>query len=119
MPVTEDVEALLRGAYDAFNAREIDAAVALMHAGVRWPNGMEGGYVHGHAGVREYWTRQWQLIDPSVSPERFAAERDGRIVADVHQVVRDRSGSVVSDRMVQHGYTVRDGLIEHMEIREG
>ena len=41
----------------------------------------------------------------------------GRIVVDVHQVVRDLSGSIVVDQMVQHIYSMRDGLIGHMEIR--
>jgi len=42
----------------------------------------------------------------------------GRIVVDVHQVVRDLSGALLVDRMVQHVYTVDDGLITQMEIRE-
>jgi len=54
---------LLEDAYHAFNARDLEGALATMHKDVEWPNGMEGGYVHGHEGVREYWTRQWQMID--------------------------------------------------------
>jgi hypothetical protein len=26
--------------------------------------GMEGRRVHGHEAVRDYWTRQWNLVDP-------------------------------------------------------
>ena len=37
---------LLRSAYKAFNARDIDTALAAMHHDVEWQNGMEGGYVH-------------------------------------------------------------------------
>ncbi len=33
---------LLRSAYAAFNARDIDAAVALMTADVEWPRGIQG-----------------------------------------------------------------------------
>src|SRR5262245_31707429 len=43
--VTMAPEELLRKAYVAFNARDIDGALALMHADVAWPNGMEGGTV--------------------------------------------------------------------------
>jgi hypothetical protein len=32
-------------------------------------------------------------------------------------VVGDLSGSVLSGRMVEHVYRIRNGLIEHMEIR--
>ncbi len=41
-----------------------------------------------------------------------------RVVVDVHQVVRDLAGSVVVDQMVQHVYSIRDGLIERMDIRQ-
>jgi len=39
---------------------------------VDWPNGMEGGRVHGHAEVRAYWTRQW---GPDRSARRAARVR--------------------------------------------
>src|SRR5688572_22806853 len=59
---------LLTTAYAAFNARDVERALATMHPDVAWPNGMEGGYVHGHDGVRESWIRQWRRIDPHVRP---------------------------------------------------
>jgi hypothetical protein len=109
---------LLAAAYAAFNRRDIDAVFALMIPQVDWPNGMEGGRVHGHDEVRAYWTRQWSLVDPHVEPVGMAPDEDGRIVVDVHQVVRDLSGKVLFDQMLQHVYTVRAGLIERMDIRD-
>ena len=108
----------LKKAYVAFNARDIDAVLDVMHLDVVWPNGMEGGNVHGHNGVRDYWTRQWRMIDPHVEPVRFQADPDGRTAVHVHQVVRDLSGNVVADGMVQHAYSMQDGLVRSMEIRE-
>ena len=108
---------LLADAYAAFNARDVDAALATMHPDVAWPNGMEGGWVYGREAVRAYWTRQWGIIDPRVEPRRFTTGAEGRVVVDVHQVVRDRAGTVVTDQMVQHVYTIDDGLIQRMEIR--
>ena len=107
---------LLERTYAAFNARDIDGALAAMHPDVDWPNGMEGGRVHGHRAVREYWTRQWGLIDPRVEPRGFATEADGRIAVDVRQVVRDRAGVLLKDQMVQHVYRLEDGLVRAMEI---
>ncbi|KAM3099871.1 nuclear transport factor 2 family protein [Phormidesmis sp. 146-12] len=49
---------LPRKAYQAFNTRDIDTVLSLLHPDVAWANGMEGGYVHGHAEVRDYWNRQ-------------------------------------------------------------
>ena len=109
---------ILEKAYAAFNARDIDAALAAMHADVDWPNGMEGGTVHGHDGVRDYWTRQWGMIDPHVEPLRFEADETGRIVVDVRQVVRERNGNVMVDEIVQHVYLIEDGLVRSMEIRK-
>ena len=113
----EDARELLTGAYAAFNARDIARALALMHPAVEWSNGMEGGYVHGHDAVRDYWTRQWGQIDPHVEPLSFTADEAGRTVVDVHQVVRDLSGRVVAERMVRHVYAIEGGLIRRMDIR--
>jgi hypothetical protein len=110
--------AVLREAYRAFNARDLDAALATMQPDVEWPNGMEGGTVHGRTGVREYWTRQWGMIDPHVEPASFSLDTAGRVIVGVHQVVRDLSGKVLLDRMVEHVYSMDGGLIRKMEIRE-
>ncbi len=109
---------LLKRAYAAFNRRDLDAALATMTPDVAWPNGMEGGTVHGHEGVRSYWTRQWGMIDPHVDPVTFEQESDGRIAIRVHQVVKELTGKLLMDRMVEHVYTLKDGLIAAMEIRE-
>ncbi len=47
-------EPLLRSAYRAFDARDIDAALELMHPEVDWPNAWEGGRVVDHAALRDY-----------------------------------------------------------------
>jgi ketosteroid isomerase-like protein len=103
-------------AYAAFNRRDIDRALTAMHSDVEWENGMEGGFVHGHDAVRSYWMRQWQMLDPTVEPIAFAEDQTGRIVVTVHQVVRDRAGTVLVDQDVQHVYSLRNGLVCRMEI---
>jgi hypothetical protein len=111
-------EQVLRTVYAAFNSRDVDTVLGFMHPDVDWPNGMEGGRVHGHNGVREYWTRQWKTLDPKVEPVGFAPDHAGRTVVEVKQVVHDMQGTLLMDRMVQHIYTMEDGLIRSMEIRE-
>ena len=90
----------------------------MMHPDVDWPNAMTGGRVKGHDGVREYWQRQWGTVDPRVEPLAFQDDDDGRTIVDVHQVVRDLTGKIIVDRMVQHVYLVRDCQIERLDIRE-
>jgi hypothetical protein len=59
-------ESLLRLAYQAFNARDIDAAVELMHPKIDWPNAWEGGRVIGRDAVRDYWTRQFSVMPAEI-----------------------------------------------------
>ena len=54
--------------YAAFNSRDTDTLLGQMHPDVDWPNGWEGGRVHGREAVREYWTRQWDEVDSRVTP---------------------------------------------------
>jgi hypothetical protein len=89
-----------------------------MHPDVDWPNGMEGGREHGHAAVRRYWTRQFEMIDSHVEPGAMTPDGVDRVTVDVHAVVRDLDGNLLSDGDVQHVYTFRDELVAHMEIRE-
>ncbi len=110
-------EDLLRRVYDRFNSRDMEGVLAAMHANVLWANGMEGGHVAGHDGVRSYWTRQWRTIDPHVEPLSFAAGADGRLTVEVHQKVRDLDGNLLSDKVVGHVFQIEDGLIRRFDIR--
>ncbi len=112
---SRDVE-LLRAAYTAFNARDIDAALATMAPGVAWPKAFKGGIARGHEEVRAYWTEQWREIDPRVEPTSFHPEAAGRILVRVHQLVRDLAGAVVADGHVGHRFTIESGLIQSMEV---
>jgi hypothetical protein len=107
---------LLRVAYAAFNARDIDAALATMAPDVSWPKAFKGGFAHGHEAVRAYWTQQWSEIDPRVEPLAFHREPDGRILVDVHQVVRDLAGKTLADLHVGHRFTLANGVIQTMEV---
>jgi hypothetical protein len=72
----------------------------------------------GHDGVRSYWTRQWKELDPSVEPVSFEERQDGQIEVEVHQVVKDLQGKVLFDGIVKHIYTIKDGLMQHMDIEK-
>ncbi len=88
--ISPDIE-LLRSAYKAFNARDFDAALTLMTPDVNWPRAFKGGFVRGPEEVRAYWTEQWREIDGRVEPVTFHPQNDGRILVEVHQIVRDLS----------------------------
>lgn len=108
---------LLTAVYAAFNRRDIGAILGLMRPDVDWPNGMEAGRLHRCDKVRGYWKRQWSIIDPHAEPVRMEEDEDGNIVVSVHQVVRDLSGKILTYQIVEHVYSLWEGLIERMEIR--
>ena len=120
----DDVERLAR-IYDRFNARDIDGVLTMLTDDVAWANGMDGGHVHGHEAVREYWTRQWAMINPHVEPVSFRRIADGAIVATVRQSVRDLAGEPLQgqshglkDKVVEHIFHLRDGKITRFDIRD-
>jgi ketosteroid isomerase-like protein len=113
-------EESLRRTYRAFNDRDIETALALMHPDVDWPNAWEGGRIVGTDAVRDYWTRQFAEISSRVEPESFTQEPDGSVTVDVHQVVHDaNSGDLLTDSRVRHRYWFEDGLVTRMEVLEG
>jgi len=109
---------LIAQAYSAFNHRDIDSALALMSENVSWPKASEGGRVVGKEEIRSYWTRQWKEFDPHVEPLEVI-DREGRITdVKVHQLVKSLDGDLLSDSEVWHVYTIADGLIERMDLKE-
>jgi ketosteroid isomerase-like protein len=112
-----DTLAFLRRVYERFNARDIDGVLACLHADVVWANSQDGGYAHGHDGVRRYWTRQWTMIDSHVEPMDFSVAADGEITVAICQIVRDPSGKILADRKVGHVFRLEDGLIKRFDIR--
>ncbi|MFT3794641.1 nuclear transport factor 2 family protein [Flavobacterium sp.] len=112
----ENTTDLIRKAYAAFNARDIDAALSTFHPEVEWPRAFVGGYVSGHDAIRDYWTQQWTEINPTVAPVGFAPRPDGTMEVSVHQTVKDPQGNLLFDGMVKHIYTVQDDLLRRMDI---
>jgi hypothetical protein len=109
-------ERALRGLYGFFNARDIDRLLAAMTPDVDWPNTWEGGRLVGRDAVRDYWLRQWAAFDSKVGPISITERIDRSTEVMVHQVVRDRSGEVLSDSQVRHVYTFRGDLVCRMDI---
>ena len=111
-----DAIARLNHLYERFNARDVEAVLAAMHPDVEWANSTEGGHLVGHDAVRAYWTRQWAEIAPIMIPEKFSIDGLGRVVIDGRLRVRDRSGALLADGRVKHAYTIKDGLVQRMDV---
>jgi ketosteroid isomerase-like protein len=113
---TETHEQLVRRAYTAFNEREIEAGVALMDPDVDWPNVPEGGFVRGRDQLREHWREQFRQVDPHIEIGRIEEKSDGRVAAQVRQIVRKLDGTKVSDDWLLHVFTISNGRITRMDM---
>ncbi|MGC1872358.1 MAG: nuclear transport factor 2 family protein [Acidobacteriaceae bacterium] len=109
---------LIAQAYAAFNRRDIDGVLALMSENVSWPRASEGGRADGKDEIRAYWTRQWKQFDPHVDPIEVIDREGGITDVKVHQLVKSLVGEVLSESQVWHVYTIANGLIERMDIRQ-
>lgn len=107
---------LIKKAYSAFNARDIDKALSTMQPDVQWSKAWEGGYISGHDEIKQYWTRQWSEINPNVEPVGFNERQNGSLEVKVHQKVKDLQGNPMFDGMVKHIYTFENDLIKTMDI---
>ena len=110
---------LIAQVYSAFNQRDIDATLVLMSENVSWPKASEGGRVVGKQAIRDYWTRQWAEFDPRVDVLEVVDHEMGKTDVKVHQLVKNLKGDVLSDTELWHVYTIANGLIERMDIKEG
>lgn len=81
-----------------------DRDVALLHPDVDWPG--VGARLRGRDAVASYWQLHLETIEPV---------GDGESV--VHHLVRDLSGKTLVDRIAEPTYSLRDGLIAHLDLR--
>ncbi len=111
----KSIELLFKNFYQNFNDRKINLVINEMTDDVQWANGMDGGYVYGHDGVRAYWTRQFGLISSNVTPLEID-EENNIVKIKVHQVVYDVNGTLLSDDIIYHHFTFKDGKIARFDI---
>ncbi len=121
----DDEIALISRLYARFNARDIDGVLAALAENVAWANAMDGGYVRGHAAIREYWTRQWSMVSPRVEPVGFRRSPEGALIADVRQSIRDLEGNPLQgqthglkDKTVGHIFHLQDGKVVRFDLQD-
>jgi hypothetical protein len=111
----ETIGHLFQELYKNFNNRHIDLVISQMTTDVKWANGMDGGYVYGHEGVREYWTRQFKIVKSQVTPLKIDVENE-TVKIKVHQVVHDIQGNLLADVMIDHHFYLTNGKISEFKI---
>ena len=103
--------------YAAFNARDLDAILEKFAPDVDWPNGFEGGRVHGREAVRAYWADQFTQFHPRVEATSVTEREDGRVEVAVHQLLYSVAEVLLDESNLLHIYTLTDdGLIARMDL---
>ena len=114
--MTSEQSQFLRNLYEAFNKREIEKVLSVMQPDVKWANGMEGSFVYGRDAVREYWTKQFEVIRGQLEPLEFEMDENNRSVVTVHYIVRDLKGNLLMEKTGKQIFTIENGLISLFEI---
>ena len=113
----ENINNFFKDLYKNFNDRKIELVISKMTDKVKWANGMEGGYIYGHDEVKEYWTRQFNLVSSNVTPLTIDIENEV-VKIKVHQVVHDLNGKLLADEFVYHYFHLENDKISEFDIGE-
>jgi hypothetical protein len=111
----EDHKKYFQDLYRNFNERKIDLVISKMTDDIKWANGMDGGFVYGHKGVRDYWIKQFAQVSSKVTPMEIE-EENNLVKIKVHQVVHDTKGILLSDEMVYHHFHLQNNKIDEFNI---
>jgi hypothetical protein len=112
-------DTLLIDLFDAFNAKEVDAAGALLHPDVDWPNLFGPDRLRGREAVMSMWAEQFGRFDPEITLLEMHALPDGGRQARVSYVVRTLDGKLFTEEPATHVFTFRDGFISKMDLVRG
>jgi hypothetical protein len=120
MPVAPETEAYLRRLYEAFNRKDMETVLSAASPDVDWPNALTRRRVTGLGDVREFWDRQFRVIDPQLTPLSITEGERGAVVVRVHQVVTFVSdGAVIDDVVVDHIFTFDEaGRVAAVDARD-
>ena len=68
---------------------------------------------------RDYWTRQWAMMDSRAEPTGFSIGEDGTVYVEVHLTARDLHGNALFDEKGKLMFSkIEDGKIRRFYIRK-
>ena len=110
----ENIKSFFENIYQNFNEKKIDLIINKMMDDVQWANGMDGGYVWSSWCAR-ILDAAFSLVSSNVTPLEIFKENDV-IKIKVKQVVHDVNGNLLSDDIVCHYFTLKDGKVARLDI---
>jgi ketosteroid isomerase-like protein len=112
----DDAQALLTKVYDAYNRRDFADLSVFLAPDTNWPDLVEGGRLIGPEALGAYWARNDKMITVDIAVVSITNQPDGRVAAEVNQVVRNLAGQVWSDTCERHIFTLRDGMVARLDV---
>jgi ketosteroid isomerase-like protein len=114
----ENVERL-REAFDAFNRRDFDAAIATVAEDITWEpflSETETPLLRGKEQVRAAWNAQVEMMDVRVEPEELIPVGNDRVVACIRLIAQGHGSGMSLDAPVIWAFTIGDdGLTRSVE----
>ncbi len=102
---------LVRRLIDAFNQRDLSAALDCLHPDIEARPLDPPGLMLGHAGVRDGWAALAERFESiSVNPGAFVASGD-HVMVPVHRHAHPRDGSADLDSRIFQLYEIADGKV--------
>lgn len=108
---------LVRKAYEAYNAGDHEAVLAVLHDDVELlppPSSLEPDPIRGVDAVREYLAPN--LFDEQRAKPLEILEEGDRVLAVVHATARGRESGVEVDQTLFHLFTLSDDRASRFEI---
>lgn len=107
---------VLIGLWQALNARDLDAATALLHPDVEWFDMLHEETLHGREAVRGFWERAFGIIKARSTLLNVETDDEGRILVTVLHSVSSLADRPWTEEKVTHIYSFRDNLISRMDV---
>lgn len=108
-------DTLLINLFDALHNGDIEAAGALVHPDVDWPNIFGGDRIRGREALMAMWDEHITRLRPEVSLLEMIPLPDGRRRVRFNYVARNAQGKVFTDENLTVTFTFRDGAIQRMD----
>lgn len=108
---------VLIGLWQALNARDLDAATALLHPDVEWFDMLNEEWLHGAQAVRGFWERAFGLIKARSTLLNVETDDEDRIHVTVLHAVSSIADRPWTEEKVTHIYSFRDNLISRMDVQ--
>lgn len=108
-------KALVRDFYEAFNRRDVEGMVALVHPEADFTDLLDNGRIVGRAALAVHWRRLLGMIKGELTVVSSRAAPDGALLVRFRHQITNHDGRLWDDGEETLRYEFLDGLISRMD----